>query len=218
MTLAVKRAMAPRVHDVETGRDHADREPARVERAQMSRGVDSDREPAHDGDPGAGQERRRARARRPARAASRIRVPTIATRPPRTRRAARLRPGAPAAGRGAGRGSGSRRRRRSRPGWRALRIARAPRSDDASSLHRRASSRGSSSSHRPMRWVTRRGAHGFERGDGTAERVEHPAQARRRDEKEGGEGRRRDRTFVETHQTSSRSKAARMTSSAVTIS
>ena len=48
--------MTARVHDVEAGRDDTDHEPAGVERAHVRGGVDPDREPAHDGDAGAGEE------------------------------------------------------------------------------------------------------------------------------------------------------------------
>ena len=66
----VERTMSAWIHDVEAGRDDTDREPAGVERAQVSRGIDSDRESAHDRDPGISEEsaqlaRRRARAASP---------------------------------------------------------------------------------------------------------------------------------------------------------
>src|SRR5467141_1475685 len=52
----VQRAMTARIHDVEAGRDDTDDEAAGVECADVGRGVDPDRESAHDGDARAGQE------------------------------------------------------------------------------------------------------------------------------------------------------------------
>ena len=50
-----QRCVSPRVHDVEPGRDDADHDTACVECADVGGGVDADREPADDRDPGVGE-------------------------------------------------------------------------------------------------------------------------------------------------------------------
>ena len=51
----VEQLVAPGIHHVEAGRDDADHRAARVERAVVDRGVDPDRESAHDDHTGSGE-------------------------------------------------------------------------------------------------------------------------------------------------------------------